>query len=280
VDFVKPIHYPEVSVMLMRKMTTYDVKKAVDEGKCVIVGFGSFEQHGPALPLDTDGFIAESIADAVAEETGQIAAPVMHIGYSTAWLKYPGTITFKSETYLHVILDVLDSLIETGFRKIVIINSHGTNPELIKSALRIIMDRFGSHERKVEFLLFAHATGSAKEAINRIRKSEKGGMWHAGELETALYMFLDPDHVKREEIGDPNLAGVDVMMEYPPYTYMSEWFDPKKYKGYFGDPSAATAENGKEFFNIIVKDISDTVRKFLNGEIKVRWESNSKEVYK
>lgn len=262
--------------MLMEKMTTFDVKKALDEGKCVIVGFGSFEQHGPALPLDTDGLIARSIVNAVAEETGQIAAPVMHIGYSTPWLKYPGTITFRSETYLHVVLDILDSLIETGFRKVVIINCHGANPELIKSAIRIIMDRFRFHEEKVEFLFFGSTTSADKEAINKIRRSGEGGMWHAGELETALYMFLDPDHVRREEIGDPNLAGVDIMMEYPPYTYMSEWFDPEKYRGYFGDPSAASAENGKKFFDIIVKDISNTVRKFLDGEIKVRWERNSK----
>jgi len=258
--------------MLMEKMTTYEVKRAVKQGKCAIIGFGSFEQHGPVLPLDTDALIARHLVNAVAEKTDQIAGPIMHIGYSTPWTKYAGTITFRSETYLHVVLDILDSLIATGFKKIVILNTHGTNPEIIKSAIRIIMDRFEPEERKVEFLFYGNAPGADKKAINDVRKSKKGGMWHAGELETALYMYFDPANVRRDQVGEPALAAVDVMMEYPSYTYMSEWFDPEKYVGYFGDPSQATPENGEKFFNIIVKDISDTVKRFVDDEIKVRWQ--------
>jgi len=267
--------------MLMEKMTTYEMKRVVEEGKCVIVGFSSFDQHGPVLPIDEDNLLCRNIINAVAEETNQIAAPVMHIGYSTPWTKYAGTITFRSETYLHVVLDILDSLIATGFKKIFIVNCHcygtnrGTNPDIIKSAIRIIMDRFS--DKKVEFLFYGRSKES-RESVNKVRKSEMGGMWHAGEYGTALYMYLDPENVRKDRVGEKILTGLDVMGEYPEYRYFSEWFDPEKYVGYFGDPSQATPENGEKFFNIIVKDISDTVRKFVNNEIEVRWERNKEEV--
>src|SRR5690625_3665800 len=101
----------------------------------VIVPLAATEQHGPHLPVYTDSIICEYI---VAESIKKVSpffkvlqTPMISIGCSEHHLKYGGTLSFSPETYLHVLKDIGQSLIASGFRKIIFINAHGGNANLM-----------------------------------------------------------------------------------------------------------------------------------------------------
>ena len=91
-----------------------------------ILPLGSTEQHG-YLSLLVDAILPERLALEVAEPLGVPVFPVLPYGVSPYFLAYPGTIALRLDTYMRVVMDVLDSLAGAGFRRILIINGHGGN---------------------------------------------------------------------------------------------------------------------------------------------------------
>ena len=95
------------------------------DDRCVLP-LGCTEQHA-YLSLSTDSILAERVALEAAEPLGVPVFPVLHYGITPYFRAYPGTVSLRVETYLRVVRDVLDSLAEQGFGRILIVNGHGGN---------------------------------------------------------------------------------------------------------------------------------------------------------
>ena len=110
-------------------MTSPDIKTAIENGMDTIVyAVGSNEQHGPCLPVGTDTMIGEELAYRVALKLGNaLKGPTVNIGCSDHHMKFAGSISFRKETLQNVIKDYCSSIAKHGFRRIVIILSHGGN---------------------------------------------------------------------------------------------------------------------------------------------------------
>lgn len=93
--------------------------------RCVLP-IGSTEQHGP-LSLSVDSILAEKVAVDAAEPLGVPVFPRMNYGLCPYFMAYPGSVSLRVETLLAVVRDILDSLRETGFRRVLIVNGHGGN---------------------------------------------------------------------------------------------------------------------------------------------------------
>ncbi len=91
-----------------------------------VVPLGCTEQHA-FLSLSTDSILAERVAVEAAEPLGVPVWPVLPYGITPSFRAYPGTVTLRVVTYLQIIRDLLDSLSEQGFRRIVLVNGHGGN---------------------------------------------------------------------------------------------------------------------------------------------------------
>jgi len=91
-----------------------------------IVPLGSTEQHA-YLSLATDNILAEKISLDAAEPLGIPVFPVQAYGITPSFMAYPGTVTLKVETFVALIKDILTSLRDTGFRRILLLNGHGGN---------------------------------------------------------------------------------------------------------------------------------------------------------
>ena len=100
--------------------------------KPVIVPIGSLEQHGQHLPLLTDTMINTEICRRADIELGDAAlfVPILYAGASDHHLRFPGTISFSLSTYTALLEDIVESLINSGFKRIVLFNSHGGNGTL------------------------------------------------------------------------------------------------------------------------------------------------------
>ncbi len=91
-----------------------------------VVPLGCTEQHA-YLSLSTDSILAERVAVEAAEPLGVPVFPVLAYGITPSFRAYPGTTTLRVTTYLQIIRDLLDSLHEQGFQRIVFVNGHGGN---------------------------------------------------------------------------------------------------------------------------------------------------------
>jgi len=108
------------------------------DDRCILP-LGSTEQHGP-LSLSVDAILAEKVSLDAAEPLGIPVFPRMNYGLCPYFAAYPGSVTLRVETLLAVVRDILDSLRETGFRRILIVNGHGGNAPAGATALDMMCD--------------------------------------------------------------------------------------------------------------------------------------------
>lgn len=107
-----------------------------------VLPLGSVEQHG-FLSLATDAILAERVAVEAAEPLGVPVFPAIPYGLAPYFSAYPGTITLRPGTYAALVVDVLDSLADAGFRRILLVNGHGGNAPVERAVQRWTRERTG-----------------------------------------------------------------------------------------------------------------------------------------
>lgn len=188
------------------KLTWPEINEAIEAQKVVVVPVGSIEQHGPHLPLDVDVVCPTGIAQAAAglmPDDVLIMPPLIH-GYTAHVMDFPGTVNIHWEHFINYVLDVGKSLAYHGFKKIILLNGHGSNvPNLDLVGRRLNLETDAECIAASWWKLLA----VDPEFMPNWRESRfPGGCAHAGELETSVYMYLDGDHVRHDKIADGDVA--------------------------------------------------------------------------
>ncbi|KPL84578.1 hypothetical protein SE15_05770 [Thermanaerothrix daxensis] len=112
--------------MRFENLNWMDVEQYLRRDDRVILVLGACEQHG-YLSLLTDVKIPLALADAASRQSGVLVAPPLNFGVSPYFLSYPGTISLRTETFIKVVEDVVQSLYHQGFRRFLVLNGHGGN---------------------------------------------------------------------------------------------------------------------------------------------------------
>jgi creatinine amidohydrolase len=110
----------------IRDMNWGQVEKYLENDDRAVLPIGSTEQHA-YLSLCVDYILSERVAVEAAEPLEVPVFPGLPYGVTPYFMGYPGTVSLKVETYIHLIRDILDSLVSHGFRRIVVVNGHGGN---------------------------------------------------------------------------------------------------------------------------------------------------------
>ena len=116
--------------MLIQNMNWMQVEEYLRADDRVVFPIGSTEQHG-YLSLTTDATLAQKISEEAAKPLGVPVYPAMPFGLAPYFTAFPGTISLKTNTYFAFIREILDSLYQTGFRRILIVNGHGGNSPVL-----------------------------------------------------------------------------------------------------------------------------------------------------
>jgi creatinine amidohydrolase len=111
--------------MRIRDLNWLQLEAYLERDDRIVLPVGSTEQHA-YLSLETDNIIAERLSLEAAEPLGVPVLPVLAYGV-TGFVAFPGSPTLRLETYAGVIRDLLDSLYDQGFGRILIVNGHGGN---------------------------------------------------------------------------------------------------------------------------------------------------------
>jgi creatinine amidohydrolase len=258
--------------MLLETMTSPEAKALPLDKLIVLAPLGSFEQHGPHLPLTTDTDIVTAIAHGAeqAHSDRVLCLPTLWLGHSTHHMHFPGTLDVRQMHYIAVIEDLCRSILAMGARKILLLNGHGGNDIPVRAALREVKTREVKtelHGQPEVHVLYAAYWMLAAQSIQQIRESELGGLGHACEMETSLMLHLHPERVRTERIrrdGPKHTSPYrKADMQYAKPVYSVNDFHELSESGVVGHPDLATAEKGARFLEAIIKDVTAFVADFL-----------------
>jgi creatinine amidohydrolase len=112
--------------MRVAEMNWMQVEQQVQRDRRAVLPIGSTEQHA-RLSLSVDAILAERVAVEAAQTLEVPVFPVISYGFSPGFVDYPGTVSLKLSTLCALVCDVLDSMVRTGFDRIVVVNGHGGN---------------------------------------------------------------------------------------------------------------------------------------------------------
>ncbi|MFN8623509.1 MAG: creatininase family protein [Chloroflexota bacterium] len=239
----------ESGLILFDEQTRVRLRELAPEALCVWP-VGATEQHGPHLPTATDALHAEWVAREAAVRAAAlgvtvVVAPTLRIGSSAHHLPFGGTMSLPSETYYRVIRAGVESLVTDGFRRVMVVNGHGGNHELIQLAVR---------DLALELPDVHLGAGSwwtiAWDALVAAGAAEIGRFpGHAGRFETSLVLAMRPELVvhplpHRDDPGttDPRRFGADVRAEHSGF-----W---QSIDGYGDSPDLASAELGHRWLDV------------------------------
>ena len=218
-------------------------------GQAAILPVGATEQHGPHMGCGMDFLLAERLCAAVAARVGVPMLPTLpygcSLGHSRRW---PGTIAVEPATLIDLVKQIGDWAYYSGVRRLFIVNTHVTNAAPLRCALEML--RAGHDDMMVG--LFNSATLSPRVREFHFADAED---WHANDAETSLMLALAPDMVRRGRLADADDADRTGGLVFAhPVNRTSR-------NGVTGRPSQATEEKGRQWFDWMVEDLSELIRR-------------------
>lgn len=253
----------------LENLTSPQVREAIENGyKTVIVVAGSIEQHGLHLPVGTDAFLGEGLAEHIAAGMGHtLVAPVIRPGCSDHHMDFAGTISIPSALLKELCKAYCRCLARHGFERIVLLSSHGGNnksmievaPEIqaeLPQCKVIWGDIFGIEESRA----------AQQKVFDTYGVSAEEGGHHAGFTEASQVLaspygqYTDMPRAQRGFVGDDNAAIAAATDAEGRWNIAS--ISPI---GTLGDPTKASAEAGKAWNEaavpFMVKRINELLEK-------------------
>ncbi|HEV8297628.1 MAG TPA: creatininase family protein [Acidimicrobiales bacterium] len=243
---------------LLANLRAPEIAEYVNDGSILIQPLGSIEQHGPHLPFSTDLIVAEATArETVArygDELDLWLLPPLAYTKSNEHAWSAGTVWLSATTLLAVLNDVARSLSLLPARRLVFLNGHGGNSSLLNVACREIRLAHG-------FMTFLMHPSVPPDQGGRGDPGELGMGIHGGRGETSMMLHLRPELVDMD-LTTRNVPGRLAENRYVrfggkvSFGWLSNDFGPD---GHIGDPTGASAEQGKEQFELAVMGLGESL---------------------
>lgn len=232
----------------------------VDKNIPVLLPLAATEQHGPHLPVATDRLIGEYFANMLNKEINDsiLILPAVSVGCSDHHIEFPGTLSLSHATFLSVVKDVIASVLHHGFYKIILFNSHGGNQGIGQVAL----EQLGYEHPSAHFVSVTWWV-IAKEYLEKITETGRGGTGHACEFETSLIQLMAPELVHSDLIQKggnvPTFSWAEGDMLHGPKASYYRNMKTMTSNGVFGNPIAASVEKGKRITACVVDSLKQVV---------------------
>mgnify|MGYP006418833209 FL=1 len=260
------------------EMTWHEIKEVAEQDRVAVLPVAIHEDHGPHLPVDTDILLCSSICEkAVSSIPGEaVLIPSLGHGYSPHHMDFHGTLTITWDTFIRFVKDICCSLAHHGFKRILIVNGHGSNASPLDLAARLSILEY---EGKILCASVSHwDLRKVKELGKEIRDSDYGGTSHAGEFETSLYLALRPDLVDMSKAVDDRSpmspsSRTALLAGAPPEgsgARLVPYWSSITASGVNGDATKATKEKGEKFLAASVESLVDLIRELRAQEILPR----------
>ena len=250
------------------RLTTDEVKKIKKDDALIILPIGAIEQHGPHLPIYTDTLIGEGLlhqAFEILDEDENIwVLPPLSYGKSNEHLNMPGTISLSAATLQAVVMDIAKSVHASGFKRLLLLNTHGGNHDLLNMISREIRIETG-------MMVFRLNPSSPQTNLLITEKEEKYGI-HGGDVETSMVLDFKSNwvHTDKAPTEFVNLPENTKHLYLKGSCYFAWIINDISISGVAGDAKQATLEKGIEINKYVSRALAEALkemRRFDIGEI-------------
>jgi creatinine amidohydrolase len=260
----------EVRTVFWHEMWRHELLAALERDPVVIIPVGSVEQHGPHCPMDVDISHTQALAVETAravEEFPVIVAPPVWIGLTHYNMGEVGTITASVETYIALLTDICRSIWANGFRRIVMVNGHGGNRDII----RVVSIKLAEADIWVLPITY---WDMVPEILRDEAETDRGSIGHGGEWETSLQLYLRPALIDRSRmVADPEREP-HLSDEVLAFTGFPERRREREH-GVHGNPNSASAAKGERLFNAARDRLVNVCREYHSLPVPVYREFGS-----
>ena len=235
---------------LIEEMTPQEIIEALKEVDTVVVPLGTVEQHGPHLPVGTDALIPITVAKHVAEKTRVLVAPPIYYGNSLSMADMKGVFTITPDSLATLLLDLCRSFAKQGFKRIIFLNGHGGNKQ--------VLNFIGQKARMETGALIARIDwwDIVTEEIPTICEKV---VQHADEGETSMMLACRPELVDMKKATRDSTSEkltnelTDGKPKNLPQVFVS--FTKWSKTGLIGDATKASKAKGEKIMKAVVNNI-------------------------
>jgi creatinine amidohydrolase len=240
----------------------------------LVLPLGAIEQHGAHLPLVVDAAIGLGVLGKALEqlepEISVYSLPPLYYGKSNEHDDFAGTITLTAQTMLVVLMDIAESVYRSGFRKLVLMNSHGGQPQILEVAARDI------HQKYPDFIVFPLFTWRVPNLAGKLLTAKEMELGiHAGDAETSVMLALLPDRVYMDRAiaeyphGLPEHSLLSMEGDRP-FAWVMR--DLSK-SGVLGDPTVATKDKGDRLLDSLAESWAQLLRDIYHFQPPQAWKA-------
>lgn len=232
-------------MIILENITMAEFSRHLKKTKTVVFPFGTIEEHGRHLPLNTDTLIITEVLKRVASKRSFFLGPALPYGVCTTTKDHPGTISISAATLRSLVSDLIREAYKKGLRKVLLVSGHGGSLHMsaMKEAAEEVVGLLGG----VRIAVFSPYDLMWKELAGI---AETPNDSHAGELETSMVLHLMPELVKgRSPEEYPSIPRPFVVADK-----IRHWPG-----GVWGNPEKASAEKGRRAVQAMVDKVVEVL---------------------
>ncbi|MDC6364102.1 MULTISPECIES: creatininase family protein [Flavobacteriaceae] len=243
------------------ELTASDWENAlVKSNYTCILPIGILEKHGPGVPIGSDLIrVREWSARATKQEYAVVFPDYFYGQVNEAKQQY-GTFSLPSKLAMELLEETTKEIARNGFKRIIIINGHGGNPQMIRYFIQ------NQLEKRRDYAVYFFEPNVPKEVADKmasIRKSDPVTDQHGGENEASAILYLRPDLMKQERSTQESGANQG-RLNLSSNIYTAIWWYAAYPNHYAGDASVATVELGKVITENVISSLVSAIKEVKN----------------
>ncbi|MFW6064125.1 MAG: creatininase family protein [Candidatus Natronoplasma sp.] len=243
----------------MEDMSWKEIQEAKEDGKdTVVLMMGSFEQHGPHMPMRTDTYISDELGVRIASRLDYaLIGPTISVGVSSHHMDFPGTVSLSSDLFREVLEEHCKAFDEHGFDFVVLVPFHGGNFAPAKTTAPKIAEEM----KNAKIILVADLERNTKIMMESFKEAgidyEEKAI-HSGAIETSVMLAIDEELVDKDRLEKGYEGEVD---NSSLFTQGLRYFTEN---GVLGDARKASKEAGE----LILENLSEDLAKRIDEKRK------------
>jgi creatinine amidohydrolase len=245
----------------LAEMTRDDCRVAARAGAVALIPIAATEQHGPHLPAGTDTLTTDAVVDAaLGVLTGGVpvvVCPMLAYGCSAHHVRFGATASLSSATLLAVLIDLGDSLVASGFTRLLFVNGHGGNHHVMQVAATELAERHDVAVGAASWWQLAEDEMVERGAL------ERGHLpGHAGAFEVSMMLALRPELVREPRPERPAQPGAVGLRTALTVRRSEDW---TAIDGYSDSPRRGEAVHGTEYLHLSAAALAAAIER-MTGE--------------
>jgi len=237
----------------------------IKSNKTCILPIGILEKHGPGVPIGSDLIRAREWAKRATKDEYAVVFPDYFYGQINEARQHYGTFSLPSSLAMNLLEATVEEIARNGFNKIIIINSHGGNPQMIRY---FIQNQLEKKKDYVVYFFQPDMTDKVRNEMMSIRKTDLSTDQHGGEREASEIMYLRPELLKLERSDDESGENLN-RLNLPGTLYTAIWWYASYPNHYAGDAKFASKELGELVTKNTVNSLQNAIKAVKNDQTTI-----------